>query len=113
MNSIGKIIYIPILAVLLTVIFYTLDTGSSSYQINQLVQPLIFAVSVVLCVFFAGIRRRVVAISLFLLLLMLITYLFNEMSISGWLGSLGFGELFIAIFSYSPEIIKEGKIENF
>ncbi|MCL4417741.1 MAG: hypothetical protein M1365_13815 [Actinobacteria bacterium] len=113
MNTTVKIIIIPIILAILTFIFIVLDTGLSSYKIHQVFQPLVFAVSVIVCVFCLNIRKYIITFSISLLLLMVVTYLFNALAVSNWIGSLGFGMLFIALFAYIPEVIKKGNIEKF
>lgn len=79
----------------------------------QLIQPVIFALTGVIATFFLRKRKLILIISLSLLSLMIFAYLLSLMDISNWLGSLGFGMLFITIFSYLPQVIKRGYVEKF
>lgn len=113
MKIVVKVILVPILIVVLTYIFTLLNLGVSINQVSQVIQPLIFAFSVVICIFSPKYKKNIIQLSLGLLLFMIFTYLFNLADISNWVGALGFGMLFIAVFSYLPQLIKKGYIEKF
>lgn len=113
MKTTKKLLLIPILIVVLAYIFIILNIGVKINQISQVIQPLIFAVSVVICIFSSKFRKYIIQLSLVLLLFMVLSYLFNFLEISNWVGSLGFGLLFITVFSYVPKLIKKGYIEKF
>lgn len=113
MDKAEKIILIPILFVIFTFIFLVLENGLADYQFNQVIQPIIFAAALVSNIFYPQIRKYTIQLSLFLLILMVITYMFNSISISNWFGSLGFGLLFITVFSYLPQLIKKGFVEKY
>ncbi len=108
-----KIIFAPILLVISSLIFIVLDNGSLTPQIDQLIPPVFFAITLTLCIFFPNFRKYLLIISVTLLILLIITYLFQILEISNWLGSLGFGMLIMIIFSYIPQLIKDGLIEKF
>ncbi len=112
MNSAKKIILIPILIVIFTFSFTFLEIGLEIHKITQIIQPFIFALSAVLCILYNSLRRLILKISLVLLALMVLTYLFDNLDFANWIGSLGFGMLVIVIFSYLPILIKKGYIEN-
>lgn len=113
MNTIKKIILVPILIATFTYIFIVLNTGGKINQISELIQPLIFASSVVIGIFFPKFRINIIQCALILLLMMVFTYLFNMIELSNWIGSLGFGLLFITVLSYLPQFIKQGYVEKF
>jgi len=108
-----KIIFIPILFIFFVFIFTILDTGMEVNQLVLLIQPVIFALSAVIGIFFNALRKAILIISLALLSLMVFTYLLNLLEISNWIGSLGFGMLIIVIVSYLPNLIREGFIHKY
>lgn len=108
-----KIIVIPILTMVFTYMFMLVNTGVKIDQINQIIQPVLFAVCAILCIFFPKHKKNILKISLALLFFMIFSYLFKGLELSNWVGSLGFGLLLITVFSYIPELIKKGYIEKF
>ncbi len=108
-----KIVKKILLILFFLVVFVVLNEGGKINQMDQLIQPLLFAVSAVISVYSPKFRKYIIRLSAGLLFIMVITYLFNELEISSWMGSLGFGLLFISVFSYSPQLIKKGYIEGF
>lgn len=112
MSSAKKIILIPIFIAIFTFSFTVLEFGLEIHMRTQLIEPFIFALSAVFCIFYASFRRRILTISLLLLALMVSTYLFDMLDFANWIGSLGFGIFVTVIFSYLPSIIKKGYIEN-
>lgn len=113
MNQEKKIILIPILIPIFTLVFTVLNSGLKVNQLNQIIQPLAFALSATSCILFPNIRTNLIKGSLYILLSMVLVYLFNMLDIANWLGSLGFGVLFITIISYLPQLVKRGSIEKF
>lgn len=113
MTQFKKIIIAPILTIIFTFIFHLLSFELETNSVNRIIQPLIFSITLVIGILFSTFRKVVIIISLILLLLMILTYLFNILDFSNWLGSLGFGMLFITIMTYLPEFIKKGYIEKF
>lgn len=108
----NKIIIALILFVIAVFVFTVLDVGMNVDQINQLVQPLFFAATFTLSVLFANFRKYLLISSALLLILLVITYILQMLVISDWVGRLGFGILFIVIFSYLPQFIKKGFLEK-
>lgn len=113
MNASKKMILIPILIVIFTFVFTALNTGLDLKRFNQIIQPLIFALSITICILYSNFRKYLINASVVLLLSMVLTYMFNMLEIANWLGSLGFGMLFITIMSYLPQLIKKGNLEKF
>lgn len=113
MDSVKKIILALILIPLLAFVFVILDVGLEVNQFIQDLQPIIFAITVIICIFYLQFRRYILIISLILLFSMIVTYLFNMIEASNWIGSLGFGGLFITVFSYFPQFIRSGYIEKY
>lgn len=111
--QIKKIIFIPLLFIIFFSIFTTLDIGMEVKELIQLIQPMFFTLTVIISVFFLKLRKVILIIALFLLLLMVFTYLLSFLAISSWIGSLGFGMFTIVIISYLPELIKKGYIERY
>lgn len=113
MNITRKIVFLTISFIFFLIIFTILDFGMEINKFIQLTQPIIFALTAVIAIFFLKLRKLILVISLSLLSLMIFTYLLSLLDISKWVGSLGFGMLFITIFSYLPQVIKKGYIEKF
>lgn len=108
-----KIILTPILMIIVTSIFIILDNGGDVTQVNQIIQPIFFGITLILSVFFSNLRKYLIIIAITFLILLIFTYLFQMIEISAWLGNLGFGMLTITIFSYTPQFIRKGFIEKF
>ena len=92
-------------------IFIWLESGLAIKSFVYLVRPLIFASS--LAVFITPhFRKFLLIISLSLLGLMIIFYLFWQIDISNWLGSLGIGLLTIYVIEHISGLIKKGYVEK-
>lgn len=113
MNASKKMILIPVLIIIFSFVFTVLNTGLELKRFDQIIQPLIFALSITICILYSNFRKYFINASLCLLLAMVLTYMFNMLEIANWLGSLGFGILFITIMSYLPQLIRRGSIESF
>lgn len=111
--KINKAVITSILFVISFLIFIVLDVGMNVEQASQIIQPLFFALVFVVTTLFTGFRKYILIFSLALLFLLIIAYLFGRLSLSDWIGRLGFGILFLTIFSYIPELVKKGHIEKF
>ena len=108
-----KIILAFVLILVFTFLFTIMNVGLEINSVNQIIQPLIFALTATIDILYFPLRKYFLAASLCLLSLMVMTYLINMLEVSNWVGSLGFGMLFITVASYLPEIIKKGNIEKF
>lgn len=113
MEKVVKILVTLILIILFTLLFFVLDFGFSFNHVSQIIQPLIFATTAAICILYPYYKKPILFISQVLLFLMVVTYLIKMLDFSNWIGSLGFGMLFITIFSYLPQIFKRGYIEKF
>lgn len=94
-------------------IFSLLEFESSLYKIDTLIQPLIFALTLTCSITLPKFRKTILLISIGLLVIMVLTYLFNMISISNWIGGLGFGILVVTLITYLPGLIKRGYIEKY
>lgn len=94
-------------------IFTILDVGGEVEQIGQVVQPILYAVILVISTQFKKFRKNILFFSFILFGTMIIFYLLKRVEISDWIARLGFGMLFITIFSYLPQLIKKGYVEKF
>lgn len=93
-----------------SLVFMILEYGRLTFLMDELIQPVIFAFTVTV-VFLNGKLRHLVLWFLGVsLILMVLFYLFNLLSVSSWVGSLGLGILVILIFSHLPNLIKYGHI---
>ncbi len=92
-------------------VFIWLETGFSINSASDLIKPAIFGLSLTSSL--NNIRRRVFLIfSLGLFGLMVLFYLFWQIEVSNWFGSLGFGILLAYFIGLLPEITKKGFIEK-
>lgn len=94
-------------------VFYFLEFESSLAKVESLIQPLFFAASLAICIIRPHFRKIILIASVILLAVMIFTYLFNQINIANWIGSLGFGMLFIILATYLPELLRRGYIEKF
>lgn len=93
-------------------VFFWLESGFSLKETVDLVRPFIFAAA--LAIFMnQNLRKYLLIIALSLLSLMVPFYLFWQMDISNWLGSLGIGLLAVYIIESFPKLIKDGFIDKF
>lgn len=106
-------IKVIIIFVVFMVVFSLLEYESSLAKLNSLIQPFLFAVTLSISISLPHFRKIQLFIAFLLLLAMVFTYLVNQINVSNWLGSLGFGILILTIFSYIPELIKKGYIERY
>lgn len=96
--------------VIFSLVFIILEYGRFTLQKDELIQPVIFAAVAAAIFINCKCRRFVLSFSLILIIIMVVFYLFNNLSVSNWIGSLGVGILVILIFSYLPNLIKNGHI---
>lgn len=103
--------FLAIFVFLLALLFFTiLEYGRLPDFFNAYIQPIIFAL-VVATIFLKGkYRQAIFWLSTILFILMIFFYFLNQFSFSNWSGSLGMGILVILIFSYIPQLIKNGHI---
>lgn len=112
MNKTKKIILTPFLFIIFTFIFTILDVGLIINQFDQIIQPVFFSASLIICLLYSSNRKYILIVSIILLFLMILIYLLNMIVLSNWVGSLGLGILFITFTTYIPQLIKVGYIEK-
>src|SRR3989304_9219671 len=83
-------------------IFIFLEVGWNFNNPIKLTSPLLFALSLTTMIFFSSLRKVFLYGSLILLMAMVFFYLFNQMELANWTGSLGFGILIIVITCFLP-----------
>lgn len=108
-----KIILITLLFLFSLSIFVILEYGVKLSSFSEIIQPTIFALSLVVNSFSPSYRKFFIVAALVCFCLMLLTYFLNLLDASNWMGSLGFGVLFITVLSYLPQLIKKGFIEKY
>lgn len=108
-----KIIQGIIIFIVSLFVFYFLEFESSLAKVESLIQPLFFAATLSICIIRPHFRKIILIASAILLAVMIFTYLFNQLNIANWVGSLGFGILIVTIASYIPELVKKGYIERY
>lgn len=111
MKEIKKVIFLVIFFLLFTLIFYLLEFGAIFEHPTMIIKPSIFSFFATISILKPNLRRISFAISFSLLFLMAMIYLFGQISISNWVGSLGFGILVIVIVSYLGDFVRKGFID--
>lgn len=96
--------------ILSLLVFLVLEHGRISYQLDEMVQPVIFAATLAAITAKGQYRLIIFRICLILLSSVVILYLLDQIILASWIGGLGFGMAVILIFSYSPKLIKDGHI---
>ena len=105
-----KYFYSTIIFLISLITFIILDNGRITLFFNELLQPLVFSFTVVAIFLFRKSRKAALSISLLMFILMVGFYLLDFLPEANLLGSLGIGIFVILIFSYFPELIKNGHI---
>lgn len=105
-----KYFYASIIFFASLAVFMLLEYGRMTLSLNEFFQPLIFSFVVVVIFLYAKFRKAILLISLLLLVLMVISYMFGFLTVSNWIGGLGIGILVIIISSYFPKLVKNGHI---
>lgn len=108
-----KVVLGVIIFIVSLFVFSFLEFESSLGKIDSLIQPLIFAATLSIGLCLPRFKKIILLISLSFLMVMIFTYVFNQINLSNWIGSLGFGMLVITVATYLPELIKRGYIEKF
>lgn len=93
--------------------FIILEYGQVTVLVKEMVQPVIFALVMAFIYLNSNLRVVLFWFALSLIILMILSYLFNLLPFANWTGSLGVGILIILIVSYIPQIIKKGFIDRF
>ena len=92
-------------------VFIWLETGFAVKTWYDLVKPLIFSISLVVSL--ANLFKiYLLSISLSLLFLMVLFYLFWQIPVSDWFGSVGVGILITYFLGNIPQLIKRGYLEK-
>lgn len=93
------------------VIFVYLETGFRVDSINKLSEPLIFAFGMMFTFNFKY-KKYLLFFSFLLLFGTILAYLFWQLSISDWLGSISLGILVIYAIGLLPDLLRRGYIEK-
>lgn len=91
------------------IFFWGLESGFSQRQGDELVKSIIFAISLFF-VLTRAYKKLVMFVSLILLSVMVVLYLFGQIYLSNMVGSVGFGVLLIYTLSFLPELIRGGNV---
>lgn len=92
-------------------LFWWLESGFTLRNGDELVKSSIFAVSLFI-ILTGEYKRFVLLVSFLLLIIMIILYLFWQIPLSSFFGSIGFGILSIFVLSYIPDLVRKGYIEK-
>lgn len=113
MNKGIKVILMILVAAGLSLVLTLIDSNMDINEISQLYVPTVFATIIALSIFFPNIKRYLLMLSFGFMLLMLAFYFGQQIDISNWFGSLGFGALILIVISYLPKLVKNGYIDRF
>lgn len=91
-------------------LFWGLESGFSLRNGDELLKSIIFALSLFI-VLTNKFKKYLLKIAIILLIIMVILYLFWQIPLSGFFGSMGFGILSIFVLSYIPDLIEKGFVE--
>lgn len=108
-----KVAWGVIIFIVSVFVFSFLEFESTLGKIDSLIQPLVFAATLSICLSLPRFKKFILLISLSFLMVMIVTYVFSQINLSNWIGGLGFGMLVITVATYLPELIKRGYIEKF
>lgn len=111
-NFVAVLITIPFIWIFI-ILGFGLNVNLLEIALFKFIQPVIFAVTATICIFFPFLRKYLLMVSLTLLIFMILTYLFNLFDFANWTGNLGFGILAIVVFSYIPQLLKKGYLEKY
>ncbi|MBI4036761.1 hypothetical protein HY386_02705 [Candidatus Daviesbacteria bacterium] len=100
------------LFVVFMMLFLILEFDDLVLKSDLIISVLVFSLTATSCIMLVNTRKKLLIISIFLLILMYIFYLFNSLSLANLLGSLGFGMLVIIVLSYLPQFFKKGYIDK-
>lgn len=87
-------------------LFIFLELGFKVVSVFDLIFPFIFSIVAAISVYKIY-RRYLFIISFLLFAFMVVFYLFWQMDLSNWFGSLGIGILTITMLSHIPELMKD------
>ena len=100
-----------IISLLSIFVFWWLESGFLIKNDDEMIKSIIFGV-VFSITLFSRYRKYLFLVSLCLLGLMVLTYMFWQIAWSDTLASLGYGILVITVFSYTIQLIKNGFVEK-
>lgn len=109
----SKVVWGVTIFIVSAFVFSFLEFESSLGKIDSLIQPLVFAATLSICLCLPRFKKIILLTALSLLIVMILTYVFDQINLSNWIGSLGFGMLVTTVAAYLPELIKRGCIEKF
>lgn len=112
MRSSTKAIFASILFTLLFFVFSLTEFAQLNPIMNKYFQSLVFSATLVISFFVHKLRIKLFYISFFILALMVLFYLMDNLDLSNSSASIGIGMLLIVSLSYLPELIKKGYMEK-
>lgn len=92
-------------------LFWALESGFSLRNGDELLKSIIFAFSLFIALT-NKFKKFLLKIATIMLVIMVILYLFWQIPLSGFFGSIGFGILSIFVLSYIPDLVRKGYIEK-
>lgn len=101
-----------LLFLLILVLVFFLNTGFVLDSYWKIAQIVIFTITFYLILFMSKIRRLIFIISLILVIIMGILYVFNLIEWSEIFGSTGIGLIIINLITYLSQLVKLGYIKK-
>lgn len=99
------------IAIISVGLFWGFESGFSLRNGDELIKSIIFSITL-LIILITKYKKIILWISICLLILMVILYLFWQIPLSTLFGSIGLGMFLIYIFSFMPDLIKRGFVEK-
>lgn len=109
--KLSKILIAIMILIISFPIFIWLENGLAIKGSSDLIKPVIFSFSASFA--YINFKRRLLLIlSMIMLFIMVIFYLFWQIDLANWFGSLGFGMLVIYTLGHIPQLLKKGYVEK-
>jgi len=109
---INKLIKISALLLVIFPVIFFLNTGFSIDPYWKTIQAVTFSLASCFVLIWPNFRKYIFFISLFLIIIMAIFYIFKLIEWSEIIGSTGIGFVLINLISYLPQLLKKGYIEK-
>lgn len=111
MKKVNKLLLTIFISVFSIGIFWGLESGFKLRKGDELFQSIIFGVSLFIALY-SQFRKYLFIVAFILMGIMVLAYLFWQISWADRIGSVGFGIVLITIFSYTSHLVKKGHIEK-
>lgn len=108
-----KIFLSILLVIILSLTIALVESNGKIDHLNDFIMPAVYSINISLLVFSPSLRKHLLKVIFIFFLIMIIFYLIGNLDLPNWFASLAFGSLIFVLFSYLPEIVKQGYISKF